>query len=411
MKNLRCVFLILILAFIITNTSKAQDSSASDPTITLKLRKATYSPNEYTTLYYKSRSNYDRGIYEEDYKIEKHSLDPATDYIGELEKHTTKFLTEKGIIVLDTLNPLYNEKQVYYIMEPIIVEKTNVDIGSDSKFERKIMVSVKYVIYNHFDEVVYEYVRVAQTDFIKVTSPADFEKLVKRDDMYTTMLNNLYENDEINKILDRLKAKEKAKIEFAEWPVLDLKTSKATDSIAATDYANSSVIIDHPDFKGSGSLISDDGYIVTTVTNLDEKEEVDILYDDKKYTAKVIRQDKETNLCLLKSDIAGIGVIKIFNGKSVPSYSTIFIVATLNNELGNSISKGIVTGKRKFYNIDYIQTDARINKGNSGGAMITDNGQLIGVVVGKMTGKNVEGLGFAVSSKYIAERLKINFSR
>ena len=57
--------------------------------------------------------------------------------------------------------------------------------------------------------------------------------------------------------------------------------------------------------------------------------------------------------------------------------------------------------------MDYIQTDVSINRGNSGGALLNEAGELIGVVNAKIIGQGVEGVGFAIPSYYIPEALKV----
>ena len=77
--------------------------------------------------------------------------------------------------------------------------------------------------------------------------------------------------------------------------------------------------------------------------------------------------------------------------------------------LGQSVTKGIVSGKRKFEDKIYIQTDVTINSGNSGGPLLNEKGQVVGMVTMKLVGDGVEGLGFCVPSNQIMEILNIKY--
>jgi S1-C subfamily serine protease len=87
----------------------------------------------------------------------------------------------------------------------------------------------------------------------------------------------------------------------------------------------------------------------------------------------------------------------------------LYAVGTPSSEqLSQTISKGIVSGKRKTRTFDQlIQTDAKINRGNSGGAMINKEGLVIGVATYKISGLFIEGIAFGIPAYEIFDRLKI----
>ena len=78
-----------------------------------------------------------------------------------------------------------------------------------------------------------------------------------------------------------------------------------------------------------------------------------------------------------------------------------------NVALGQTITAGIVSGKRTLDGKQYFQTDANVNSGNSGGALFDAEGKMIGVVSYKVIDAKLEGIGFAISTKSIYEKLKI----
>lgn len=155
---------------------------------------------------------------------------------------------------------------------------------------------------------------------------------------------------------------------------------------------------------GSGVIFSSDGYILTNQhvigdTNLSITVE---LYDGRKKEAKIIGIDKGTDLAVLKiDDVNEITSIDIGNSDNLRIGD---IVLAIGNPygLGQSVSMGIVSATGREFNnpySDYIQTDASINKGNSGGALIDTSGRLVGIntLIRSSTGGS-EGIGLAIPS-------------
>ena len=86
----------------------------------------------------------------------------------------------------------------------------------------------------------------------------------------------------------------------------------------------------------------------------------------------------------------------------------VFTIGTPKDiNLGQSVTKGIISGKRNVDGRNYYQSDASTNFGNSGGALINKDGELIGIINAKLTGKNVEGVSFAIPVYYLEEALKL----
>ena len=156
---------------------------------------------------------------------------------------------------------------------------------------------------------------------------------------------------------------------------------------------------------GSGVILSSDGYILTNQHVIGGKTlKMTIeLYDGQKYTAQLIGIDEGTDLAVLK--IKGNGIlfpsIEIEDSDKVNVGD---IVLAIGNPygLGQSVSMGIVSATgRELDNpySNYIQTDASINKGNSGGALIDSTGRLIGInTLIRSTSGGSEGIGLAIPS-------------
>ncbi len=165
--------------------------------------------------------------------------------------------------------------------------------------------------------------------------------------------------------------------------------------------------------EGSGIIMTEDGYILTNnhIVNstssssfyeLGEASKVTVyLYNDETaYDATIIGTDDQTDLAVIKIDKTGLTAADIGDSDSVQVGE--FAMA-IGNPLGmeNSVSGGIISAVNREVTTDgvtytLIQTDAAINSGNSGGALVNSNGEVIGINTLKLSGDGVEGLGFAI---------------
>ena len=162
-------------------------------------------------------------------------------------------------------------------------------------------------------------------------------------------------------------------------------------------------------FRGSGVIISDDGYILTNnhvVTfqgqAMDEVEVTLPPPDNRKFSAKIVGTDPRTEVAVLKISAKDLPVIKLGTSSGLRLGQTVLAIG-YPFTVGITVTEGIVSGLAKqvaagqgVY-IDFIQTDAAINPGNSGGALINTRGELIGIntLIVSNTG-SYAGLGFAI---------------
>lgn len=157
---------------------------------------------------------------------------------------------------------------------------------------------------------------------------------------------------------------------------------------------------------GSGVIISEDGYIVTNNHVVENAEEVSVTLDDKTtYTAKVIGADPSTDLALLKVEAKGLPYSSYGNSDNVRVGEWVLAVGNPFN-LTSTVTAGIVSAKarnihilpdQKFPIESFIQTDAAVNPGNSGGALVNTHGDLIGInaAIASNTG-SYSGYSFAI---------------
>lgn len=166
--------------------------------------------------------------------------------------------------------------------------------------------------------------------------------------------------------------------------------------------------------EGSGIIISEDGYILTNnhIVNSSSnasyyevskanKLTVYLYNDETAYEAKIVGTDEQTDLAVIKIEKTGLTAAELGNSDSVQVGE--FSMA-VGNPLGmqSSVTSGIISAvNRKVTDSDgktftLIQTDAAINAGNSGGALVNAEGKVIGINTLKLSGTGIEGMGFAI---------------
>lgn len=158
---------------------------------------------------------------------------------------------------------------------------------------------------------------------------------------------------------------------------------------------------------GSGVLVSPDGSILTNHHVVDGADKITVtLNDNKTYDAKVVGSDQPSDLAVLKIEATNLPFLTLGNSDSVRVGD---IVLAIGNPLGigQTVTAGIISAKGRRTGLsdgsfeDFLQTDAPINRGNSGGALVNLNGELIGInsqiLSGGAGGGNI-GIAFSIPS-------------
>lgn len=162
---------------------------------------------------------------------------------------------------------------------------------------------------------------------------------------------------------------------------------------------------------GSGIVLNKDGYILTNahvVSCLDFNPKISVFFGDdgtnSSVDAKLVGVDSTTDLAVIKVNKSGLIPAKFGNSNNIKPGQSVF---TMGFPLGlsdkPSITSGIVSGtdiciNKDVWSTKFIQTDAAINSGNSGGALLNNSGEVIGINSIKIAEKSVEGMGFAIPS-------------
>ena len=160
---------------------------------------------------------------------------------------------------------------------------------------------------------------------------------------------------------------------------------------------------------GSACVISQDGYLLTNFHVVGQNDTVRVKFmDNSNATAVVLRRHPDCDLALIKVDRVGLEFLTP-SSKSYDMGEMVYVVGTpVDTTLSQSVSRGILSGYREFDNSGYLQTDAKVNPGNSGGALINESGELIGIVSAKFSGFGIEGIGFAVPISKLEEDLHVS---
>ena len=162
--------------------------------------------------------------------------------------------------------------------------------------------------------------------------------------------------------------------------------------------------------SGSGVIVSSEGYIVTNNHVIENASEIEvILNDNSKYTAKVVGTDPSTDIAILKIEGSGFQPIPLGNSDDLKVGEWVLAVGNPFN-LTSTVTAGIVSAKARNINLltdrskqdvipieSFIQTDAAVNPGNSGGALVNTKGELVGIntAIASQTG-SYSGYSFAV---------------
>lgn len=161
---------------------------------------------------------------------------------------------------------------------------------------------------------------------------------------------------------------------------------------------------------GSGVIISSDGYIVTNNHVIDRSKEIEVTLNDKRtYQATVVGADPSTDIALIKIDAKDLPVIIFGNSDDLKVGEWVLAVGNPFN-LTSTVTAGIVSAKARSINIlsadmrieAFIQTDAAVNPGNSGGALVNTKGELVGIntAIASQTG-SFAGYSFAVPTTIV----------
>lgn len=166
---------------------------------------------------------------------------------------------------------------------------------------------------------------------------------------------------------------------------------------------------------GSGVIVTSDGYILTNNHVVEGADELKVsLTDDREFIAKVIGTDPKTDIAVVKIEATKLPVVTLADSDKLRVGDVVFAVGN-PLDVGQTVTMGIVSAKNRNVKIleevggyeDYIQTDAAINMGNSGGALVDARGRLVGINSAILSpSRGNIGIGFAIPVNLAASIMK-----
>ncbi len=161
--------------------------------------------------------------------------------------------------------------------------------------------------------------------------------------------------------------------------------------------------------QGSGVIVRADGYIVTNNHVVEGAEKIEVeLFDKRVFSAKKVGVDPESDLAVIRIDVTELPAITIDDSNQLSPGDWVLAIGNPFGVFGNSVTMGIVSALGRTQIGDgspfesFIQTDAAINQGNSGGALVNVNGNLVGINTSIFTRTgDFSGIGFAIPTAIV----------
>lgn len=176
--------------------------------------------------------------------------------------------------------------------------------------------------------------------------------------------------------------------------VVEIRTESVTNSLFLRQFVTEGA--------GSGVIISEDGYIVTNNHVIQDARAITVaLHDGTTYEAQLIATDSKMDIGVIKIEASGLTPAILGDSDSLSVGEPVVAVGNPLGQLGGTVTDGIVSALDREIILNnerrnLLQTNAAINPGNSGGGLFNADGELVGIVVAKSSGEDVEGLGFAI---------------
>ncbi|MBP5984034.1 MAG: trypsin-like peptidase domain-containing protein [Fluviicola sp.] len=327
----------------------------------------------------------------------------------EFSKNIYKLLKKTEFI--DTVNNVFQDNNNTIVLEAEIRKvdkfKINRKGAAYSSGLIKAGMGIQWYIKNTYDEIldsvyIYEY----SGDFCA-------NDLEEKDDIffYDAVENSYLKLRESKEFQNNIILNTDFSSKDEKMSIIEPK--KVVKEVA--DASLASVIIKRNDKgHGSGFAISNDGYILTNfhviagkTTGKLEGIKV-ILSNGEELEAKVVRYNRSRDIALLKVDYQFEKAFVLNSIKDIKNLQEVYTIGTPKSvELGQTVTKGLISNERNKNNNSVLQLSISLNGGNSGGPLFDKTGVLYGVIQSKLVGYATEGVGFAIPSYLIAEYLNI----
>jgi S1-C subfamily serine protease len=286
-------------------------------------------------------------------------------------------------LTINLVSPFSNANQIYQGYGQVAVRLTN--IYGEQLYEDSMIVRSGEFFAEDFGE----------NNFRKVTQQMGVKAVAR-----------FLQKPEFQQTLKREEGKDQ------DFEPLALRPGKVIDTLQEAQKATVTVAIGEKG-HGSGCVVGRKGYIVTNyhvVANHEDELTVTQGQQGEQLEAEVIRKNAYADLALIKVDKQFAYTYRIPEQKTFETGMTAYTIGTPESRaLRQSFTKGIISGKRAQRANTYLQTDASVNPGNSGGALVDQKGRLHGIVTSKLMGVAYEGISFSLSADLVDDRLGLQY--
>lgn len=170
----------------------------------------------------------------------------------------------------------------------------------------------------------------------------------------------------------------------------------------------SETVISH----GTGVIIREDGYIVTCYHVVEGADTILVTLDDQReYTAALVGYDERFDLAVIRVDGVSLPAAALGDSDAIRSGEGVVVIGNPLGEFGFSVTAGVLSAPTRELTIEgtplrLMQTDAAVNPGNSGGALLNMHGELIGIVNAKVSASGIEGIAFAIPWNSVCDKVE-----
>ena len=309
---------------------------------------------------------------------------------------------------IDTTNTIFrsNTNSLYLSAKVSKVKFENVYEFEARSYMRFIVtkLDIEWEVFDLYNQPKHKHTYKAESGEFAVSSSSYNEALANS--IEDAIAASFYEFMDSKEVKALIKQQETKEIKLDK-----LQITKPVAIAGLEEAMEATVTIKGKEGHGSGCFISNNGYIVTNFHVVASNDKLTVITKDgKEYDATIVRKNEYSDLALIKINTENKFAFTLPTEKNYSIGDDIFAIGTPKSiELGQSLSKGIISGFRTHENNQIIQTDASVNGGNSGGALVNKQGNFIGVVNAKVFGVGVEGLGFSIPAETIFQSLNLTY--
>lgn len=319
--------------------------------------------------------------------LKKHGYTDTTRSVLQNKTNTIYLGAEVNNIQFSDIHNYKGQFRQNYSVGEVTINWTFYDVYGQKKFQRSTVSKSGEFSSNFYDE------------------PQDYIEVIL-EDAITASFFEVLKADEVQKLL------KEEQVEKPSFTPLAIKRNNESSLVKTISEAqNATVTLKNKDGHGSGIVIDNEGYILTNfhvVANQEQNTTV-ILKGGEEIPCTVVRVNEYADLALLKVNKKFNSSFKLPTAAEYSAGMDVFAIGTPNSiELGQTLSKGIISGIRNNKDSEWIQTDVSVNPGNSGGALIDRDGRLLGVVNSKVTGFGIEGIAFCIPAYKVSQFLSLS---